>query len=112
MKTCLIALSCWIALAGIMASAQSADAGYGMATVVSIERVANDAQHPENVDNYRMSMRMDNVLYLCHATAPAAEFLNWSPGKQFPARENGKLLEVKNMDGQILELKIVKRKPS
>ena len=110
MKTWSIALSCCIAMAAMLAYAQSADEGYQMARVVAFERAAADAQHMENSDRYKISMRLGDTLYVCHANAPTATFIDWSTGKQFPAKLNGKVLLVKNPDGQVVELNIVSKK--
>lgn len=110
MKTCLIALSCWLTMAAMLAYAQSADEGYQMARVVSFERFAANAQHPEDSDRYKISMRLDNIVYSCHASGPAAVFIDWSPGKEFPAKLNGKVLLVKSPNGQVVDLNIVGKK--
>lgn len=110
MKTFLVALSCCITLAAVLAYAQGADEGYEMARVASFERVAADAQHMADMDQYKISMRLGNVLYVCRASAPAAVFIDWTNGKEFPAKVNGKILLVKNPNGQIVELNIVGKK--
>ena len=84
-----------------------------MATVVAFEKVAADAQHMENSGRYKISMRLGNTIYNCQASAPAAVFLDWTVGKEFPAKLNGpdgKVLLVKNPDGQVVELNIVGKK--
>ena len=110
MKTCLVALSCCIVMAAMLAYAQSADEGYQMARVVAFERVAANAQHMENSDQYKISMRLGDWVYNCRASGPAAVFIDWTTGKEFPAKVNDKILLVKNPDGQVLELHIVSRK--
>jgi hypothetical protein len=110
MKTRLIALSCCLTLASMLAYAQSGDEGYQMARVVSFERMAANAQHPEDSDRYKISMRLENTIYSCHASAPAAVFIDWSAGKEFPAKLNGKILLVKSPSGQVVELNIVGKK--
>jgi hypothetical protein len=110
MKTRLAALSCCIAVAAMFAYGQSADEGYQMARVVAFERVAADAQHMENSEQYKMSMRLGDTIYNCRANAPAAVFLDWTTGKEFPTKLNGKVLLVKNPDGQVVELTIVGKK--
>ena len=110
MKTCLVGLLCCLTMAAMLADAQSADEGYEMARVVSFEKVAADAQHMENSDRYKISMRLGNTVYACHASAPAAVFIDWSTGKEFPAKLNGKVLLVKNPNGQVVELNIVGKK--
>ena len=110
MKTRLVALSCCITLAATLAYAQSADEGYQMARVVSFEKVAADAQHMEDSDRYKISMRLGDTVYLCRASAPAAVFIDWTTGKEFPAKLNGKVLLVKNTNGQVLELNVVGKK--
>ena|ERR1035441_509529 len=110
MKRCLIALLCLAIMAAISASAQSADEGFQMARVVSIDKVPADAQHPENADHYKISMRLGDTVYSCHASGPAAVFIDWSPGKEFPAKLIGKILQVKSPNGQLVELTVVGKK--
>ena len=61
-----------------------------MATVVSIDKVPADAQHPENAGRYKIAMRMGDTVYSCHGSGGPAVFIDWSPGKQFPARLDAK----------------------
>ena len=110
MKRCLLALLCLVTMAAISASAQSANEEFQMARVVSIDKVPADAQHPENADRYKISMRLGDTVYSCHASAPASVFIDWSPGKEFPAQLNGKVLQVKNKDGQLVEMTVVGKK--
>lgn len=109
MKTRLVVLGCCVAMAAML-YAQNADEGYQMARVVAFERAAADAQHMENSDRYKISMRLGDTVYTCHANAPTATFIDWSTGKQFPAKLSGKVLLVKNLDGQVVELNIVGKK--
>jgi hypothetical protein len=110
MKTLVVAILCCITMAGMLAYAQSADEGYQTATVVSIEKLAADAQHMEKGDQYKISMSMGGMVHLCKVSAPAATFMDWTSGKEFPAKENGKVLLVKNRNGQTVELNISKKK--
>ena len=110
MKKCWIVLTCFITMAAMFAYAQGADEGFQMATVVSIDKFAADAQHPENADRYKISMRLGNTVYSCHANGGPAVFLDWSPGKQFPAKLNDKVLQVKGPNGQVVDLNIVGKK--
>ncbi|HUI85470.1 MAG TPA: hypothetical protein VL240_14685 [Candidatus Binatia bacterium] len=105
-----VALACCIMLAGTLAWAQYGDEGYQMARVVAFERVAENAQHPENADRYKISMLLGNTVYNCYARGPASTFIDWSPGKEFPTRLGDKVLLVKSPNGQIVELSIVGRK--
>jgi hypothetical protein len=99
-----------LCLAAAFALAQ--DDGFQPAKVVAFERVANDAQHPEKQDNYKISMRVGDTIYNCHANAPVEVFNDWTIGKEFPTKVNDKKLLVKNVDGQIIEMNIVgKKKP-
>lgn len=112
MKTFLVALSCCITMAAMLAYAQSPDEGYQMARVVAFEKLAANAQHMEDSDTYKISMRMGDTVYMCRASGDAATFIDWTTGKEFPAKLNGKVLQVKNPNGQIVELNIVgKKKP-
>ncbi len=110
MKRYLMALLCLITMAAMLAYAQSADEGYEMATVVSIEKFAANAQHPENADRYKISMRLGDTIYSCHGNGGPAVFLGWSPNKEFPARLDGKVLQVKSPNGQVVDLNIVGKK--
>jgi len=110
MKKCMVAILCCIAMTAMLAYAQSADDGFQTATVVSIEKLAADAQHMEKGDQYKISMSMGSALYVCKVSAPAATFMDWTSGKEFPAKEDGKVLLVKNKNGQIVELNIAKKK--
>ena len=109
MKTRLIALSCLLITATVVAIAQNADDGFQMATVVSIDRVSADARHPENADQYKISMRLGDIIYSCHATGSPAIFLHWSPNKEFPAKLIDKVLQVKGPNGQV-DLNVVGKK--
>ncbi len=111
MKKWLVVLSCF-AVAGVLAWAQSTEEGYQTATVVSIEQVAANAQHPENSDRYKIALRMGDMLYLCQSSGSVSVFMDWTRGKEFPAKLNGKTLLVKVPNGQTVELSIVgKKKP-
>jgi hypothetical protein len=37
-------------------------------------------------------------------------FLDWSPGKEFPAKLIGKILQVKSPNGQLVEMTVVGKK--
>jgi len=105
-----VALTCCITLAAVLAIAQDMDEGFQMARVVAFERVAANAQHMENSDQYKISMRLGDTVYACRASGPAANFLDWHEGKEFPAKLNGKVLLVKSPNGQVVELNVVGRK--
>jgi hypothetical protein len=94
----------------MLAYGQGADEGYQPARVVSLEKLAADARHPEKSDQYKISMRLGNTLYACHASAPASVFIDWHEGKEFPAKLDGNVLLVKGPNGQTAELNIDKTK--
>ena len=100
MKTCWIFAVC-IAMCAALAFAQAADEGFQPARVVSIDHMSADARHPEKADQYKVSMRMGDVLYLCQSSAPPSAFLDWSPNKEFPAKLEGKMLLVNGPHGQV-----------
>ena len=110
MKTRLPALLCCITMAAMLVYAQGADEGYQMARVVSFEHVAADARNMGDSDRYKISMRLGDIVYACHASASPAVFIDWTNGKEFPAKLNGKTLLVKNPNGQVVELNIVGKK--
>ena len=109
MKRFLVVLSC---LALITAAFAQSDADFQPAKVVAFERVAADSQHPEKADSYKISMRLGDTIYNCHANAPVTVFNDWTVNKEFPARvsPNGKVLQVKSTDGQIIEMNVVGKK--
>jgi hypothetical protein len=104
MKRNLFALLCCLAIGTLLAYAQTT------ATVVSIDKQSADARHPEKGDQYKIAMRMGNTVYMCHGSGPAANFLDWSPGKEFPAVLNEKVLQVTSPNGQVVDLSITGKK--
>jgi len=105
-----VVLLCFMAMAVMLAYTQGADEGFQMARVVAFDRVAANAQHMENSDNYKISMNLGGTVYSCRGSGPASTFIDWSPGKEFPAKLNGKTLLVKSPNGQVVELNIVGKK--
>ena len=108
MKKRLVALSCLIAITAVLACAQAADEGFQPARVAGIEKMAENAQHMSDEAHYKISMRLNGMLYACQVSAPVATFIDWSPGKEFPAKVDGKTLLVKNLNGQIVQMNIKK----
>ena len=110
MRFWLVALSCLLLTASIFVFAQNDDAGYQMASVVSIDKVPANAQHPENAGRYKIAMRLGDTIYSCHGDGGPAVFIDWSPGKQFPAKLEGKVLMVKGPTGQVVNLNVTGKK--
>jgi len=110
MRTRLLALSCCIAMTAMLAYAQTGD--FQPATVVSIDKMASDAQHPEMGDHYRIGMRMGDTIYICRGSGGPAQYMGWSPNKEFPAKVDlkAKTMTVKGRDDQIVELTISGKK--
>ena len=109
MQTRSIALSFFLITATLVATAQTTDDGFQMAKVVSIDRVPADARHPENADQYKISMLLSGTIYTCHATGSPAIFLDWSPNKEFPAKLTDKIMQVKGPQG-LVDLNVVGKK--
>lgn len=112
MKLRWVALVCCIVTAAMLVSAQKMDEGYQMGKVVAFEKIAADSHHMEDSGRYNISMRLGDTIYRCRSSAPAAVFLDWTVGKEFPTKLNGKSLLAKNPDGQMVELNIVGQKKS
>lgn len=110
MKKALLALSCCLVMTAILAYAQNMDEGYQMAHIVSIDKMAANAEHMSDSDRYKIAMRMGDVLYKCEASGSASLFMGWAPGKDFPAKLNDKTLLVKSPNGQIAELTVKSKK--
>ncbi|HTZ96920.1 MAG TPA: hypothetical protein VMB18_11015 [Terriglobales bacterium] len=110
MKAFLTALLCCSLTLATLAFAQGADEGYQMGKVVAFEKIAANAQHMENSGQYKISMRLTDTIYNCTANGDAATFLDWTVGKQFPTKLNGKELMVKNPNGEMVVLKIAGKK--
>ena len=102
MKRSSMILLCCLLLCALLANAQFGD----KATVVSVDKQSADARHPEKGDQYKIAMRMGNTIYMCHASGPASNFLDWSPGKEFPARLNDKVMQVTGPNGTVVDLNI------
>ena len=109
MKILSVVLFC-VTVSAVLACAQNAEEGYQTATVYSIEKLAANVQHPENGDRYKISMRMGDTLYLCQVSGYTSVLMNWTRGKEFPAKVNGKVLLVKTPEGQTIDMNIVGRK--
>ena len=110
MKRSLAVLACCVAMSAMLAFAQDMGDGFQPAHIVSIDKMAADAQHMSDSDRYKISMRMGDTLYKCEASGSASLFMGWSPGKDFPAKLNDKILLVKSPNGQIAELTVKGKK--
>ncbi|MGA7461078.1 MAG: hypothetical protein WBW69_12690 [Candidatus Korobacteraceae bacterium] len=110
MRTRLIALSCCIALTAMLAYAQTGD--FQPATVVSIDKMASDAQHPEYGDHYRIGMRIGDTIYTCRGSGGPAQYMGWAPNKEFPAQVDlkAKTITVKGPADQPVVLTITGKK--
>ena len=97
-------------LAATLACAQGAEEGFQTATVVSIEKLAANAQHHELGDRYKISMRLGETLYLCQVSGHTSILMDWTRGKEFPARVNDKVLQVKAQNGETIDLNITGKK--
>ena len=110
MKKSLVVAACCLAMFATLAFAQDMEAGYQMAHIVSIDKMAADAQHMSDSDRYKIAMRMNDTLYKCEASGSASLFMGWAPGKDFPAKLNDKTLLVKSPNGQTAELTVKSKK--
>ncbi len=106
MRRVTIAVLCCLLLASVFSYTQ--DEGFQSARVIAFEKIAADVQHPEKADTYKMSMRIGDVIYQCKANEPTSVFNDWTINKEFPARvdQKAKIMQVKNFDGKIIELRI------
>jgi hypothetical protein len=112
MKTRSIALACCLCIAAVLAYAQNPDEGFQTAQVVSFEKAAQNEQHPESADHYKIAMRMNGAVYVCRAEGPITDFMGWAPGKQFPAKldEKEKIMLVKSPSGNTVQLNVTSKK--
>ena len=108
MKTRLIVISCSIALAAVLAHAQGADDGFQMARVMSIEKLAENAQHMSDEINYKILMRLGDTIYECRTSAQAATFIDWSRRKTVSGQDRRQDSLAKNPNGQIVQMNIKK----
>jgi hypothetical protein len=106
-----VVLSCCL-LAATFAFAQVMEPGFEMARVVAFDHVAANAQHMENSDQYKISMRLGNTIYACRGSGPASTFIDWSINKEFPAmlQNNGKAMLVKSPNGEVVTLTVTGKK--
>ena len=63
-------------------------------------------------DKQAIDLRMHSEVTAIDVHASTVTVHDWTTGKEFPAKLNGKVLLVKNPDGQIVELNIVGKKTS
>ena len=105
MKKLAMVFGCGLMLAAVLAYGQD---DFQPAKVIAFEKVAADVQHPEKADSYKMSLRLGDTVYNCQGHGSVATFNDWTTGKDVPAKVNAsaKTIQVKNFDGQILELKV------
>jgi len=103
---------CLMTATAVLTFAQGMDEGFEMARVVAFDHVAANAQHMENSDQYKMSMRIGDTVYSCIGSGPASTFIDWSINKEFPAKleNNNKTMLVKSPNGQIVQLTVKGRK--
>jgi len=88
------------------------DAGFQPGKVVGFEKLAADASHQSGVERYKIAILLNGIIYYCHVTAPAAVFMDWTLGKEFPSRlgNKGKTMTVKTSNGQETDLNVVGKK--
>ncbi len=112
MKIRSIALACSISLTAMLAAYAQTDAGFQTAQVVSFEKVAQNEQHAESADHYKIAMRMNGAVYICKAEGPITDFMGWAPGKQFPAQLDAKekIMTVKSPSGNNVQLNVTSKK--
>jgi hypothetical protein len=112
MKARSIALACCLAMTAALAYAQNPDEGFQTAQVVSFEKVAQNEQHAESADHYKIAMRMNGAVYICKAEGPITDFMGWAPGKQFPAQLDAKekTMLVKSPSGNTVQLNVTSKK--
>lgn len=109
LRSTAIALAFCLSLAALFAFAQD---GFQTAQVVSFEKVAQNEQHAESADHYKIAMRMNGVVYICKAEGPITDFMGWAPGKQFPAQLDAKekVMLVKSPSGNTVQLNVTSKK--
>jgi len=112
MKRFFAAMLCCCIVPAVFAFAQGMDEGFEMARVVAFDHVAANAQHMENSDGYKMSMRLGDTVYSCVGSGPASTFIDWSINKEFSAKleNNNKTMLVKSPNGQIVQLTVKGKK--
>ena len=112
MKRFSAAVLCCCMLTATFACAQGMDEAFQMARVVAFDHVAANAQHMENSDQYKISMRLGDTVYSCIGSGPASTFIDWSINKEFPAKleNNNKTMLVKSPNGQIVQLTVKGKK--
>ena len=110
MKTRSVILACCLGITAILAYAQNPDVQ--TAQVVSFEKVAQNEQHPESADHYKIAMRMNGAVYVCKAEGPITDFMGWAPGKEFPAQLDAKekVMMVKSPSGNTVQLNVTSKK--
>ena len=97
-------------MTAMFAYAQTGD--FQSAAIVSMDKLASDAQHPENGDHYRIGLRIGDTIYTCRGSGGPAQYMGWAPNKEFPAQVDlkAKTILVKGPADQPVQLTITGKK--
>jgi len=96
-----------VSLTLLLAFSFAADPIYQAGKIVKVEKQASrptsggtDASLKAEVDTYRISIQLDDKIYVCQYKADSESNLTWVEGKDVQARVKGKTIFVKKANGK------------
>src|SRR5262249_26294456 len=75
-------------------------------TSTSLSAGGTDAPTAQNRQRYKVSIQVNDTVYVCRADTTEDMDLEWAQGKEAPVRVKGKTLELKRANGKIVRLSV------
>jgi len=86
---------------GKIVAIQKTSSGSGISTA------GTDAPTVQNRQRYKVSIQLNDTVYVCRADTTEDMDLEWAQGKEAPVRVKGKTLELKRANGKMVRLSIL-----
>lgn len=95
------------------------DADFQTGKIVAVKKASSsvstggtDAPTTQNRQRYRVSIQVNDTVYICRADTTEDMDLEWAQGKEAPVRVKGKTLELKRANGKVVRLSILNTQKS
>src|SRR5690349_5214818 len=111
-----LSLAILLALFLTAAFAFAQDADFQTGKIVAIQKISSgsgistagtDAPTVQNRQRYKVSIQLNDTVYVCRADTTEDMDLEWAQGKEAPVRVKGKTLELKRANGKMVRLSIL-----
>lgn len=111
-----LSLTILITLFLTTAFAFAQDADFQTGKIVAIQKTSSgsgistgqtDAPTTQNRQRYKVSIQVNDAVYVCRADTTEDMDLEWAQGKEAPVRVKGKTLELKRANGKLVRLSIL-----